>query len=284
MPGLCRRSAWCTERLGLYDEAEGFLEESAELSRRVLPRTNETQVRGLEQLAWIAYRREDWARSSEFAREALELRESLVGPDDPALADPLNLLGTAAFWMDDMDASLHYYNRALALLDAAGNEEQLLEKARTLNHLGIVYAYIGQNDEAEAAYLASLDLRLRLFDARHPRIGAAKANLAAFYHGTADFDAARKFAGEALEIDRAVLGDEHVDVAHDLALLAGISNEIGITKPPSAMPANRRKRGGPPSAGSIRAMAARSTSWQLRRCNWAGWTRRWQRRRRATPY
>lgn len=215
------------ERLGLYDEAEGFLEESAELSRRVLPRTNETQIRGLEQLAWIAYRREDWARSSEFAREALELRESLVGPDDPSLAEPLNHLGTAAYWMDDMDASLRYYHRALALLNAASDEEQLIEKARTLNHLGIVYAYIGRSDDAEEAYLASLDLRLSLFDARHPLIGAAKANLAAFYHGRADFETARTFATEALEIDRAVLGDEHVDVAHDLGLLAGISSGLG---------------------------------------------------------
>lgn len=213
------------EQLGLYDEAQRFLEEGAELNRKVLPRMNETQIAGLEKLAWIYYRREDWPRAAELAAEALALRESLVGTDDPSLGESINLLGTVSYWQDDFDATLAYYHRALEVLQ--GDEEWIvLERAQTLNHLGITYAYLGRSEEAEKSYLESLRLRLAILEPNHPRIGAAKANLAAFYHGINEFGKSRELALEALAIDRAVLGDNHADVAFDLNLLAAISVEM----------------------------------------------------------
>lgn len=214
------------ERLGLYDEAERLLEEGADLSRRALPRGNDTQVATLEELAWIHYRREDWDRAAELASEALAIRESLVGPDDPSLSEALNQLGTIAFWRDDMDATLAYYNRALSILED-DDEFVLRERAKTLNHLGITYAHLGRDEEAERSYLESLEMRLELYEDGHPRIGAAKANLASFYLGKDRPVRARPYAEDALEIDRAVLGEHHADVAFDLGLLAAVHTQLG---------------------------------------------------------
>jgi serine/threonine-protein kinase len=214
------------ERLGLYEPARSHLEQSIELYRNDVPGAGEIMAENLEELAWIHYRGEDWAAADAAAQEALALREASVGPHDPSLARVLNHLGTIAFWRDDLEATLGYYDRALALLDA-GNSEVLKDRATTLNHLGITYDYVGRDDEAERAYIESLDIRLGLYGENHPDTATATANLAAYYANHKDWDRAAEFSAKALQVDRAMLGNEHADVAYDLELLAAIERGRG---------------------------------------------------------
>ena len=214
------------ERLGLYEPARGYLEQSIDLYRNEVPDAEQITIDNLEELAWIYYRSEDWDKADAAANEALERREAQVGTDDPSLAKVLNHLGTIAYWRDDFDATLAHYNRALAVLIDDDDETRAL-RATTLNHLGITYDYIDRNAAAEQAYLESLRIRLDLYGENHPDTGTAVANLGSFYFNQNNMDRAEEFAKRALTIDRAMRGDEHADVAHDLNLLAGIERVRG---------------------------------------------------------
>jgi tetratricopeptide (TPR) repeat protein len=53
------------------------------------------------------------------------------------------------------------------------------------------------------------------------------ANLAAYYANHKDWDRAAEFSAKALQVDRAMRGDEHANVAYDLELLASIERGRG---------------------------------------------------------
>ena len=212
------------ERLGLYEPARDYLEQSIELYRNEVPDAEDITIDNLEELAWIYYRSENWDKAAAAANEALARREIRVGTQDPSLARVLNLLGTIAYWRDDFDATLMHYRRALALLDGSNDETSAL-RATTLNHLGITYDFLDQKAEAEEAYLASYQIRMDLYGENHPDTGTAVANLGAYYFNAKDLEQAAEFAEKALSIDRAMHGNEHADVAFDLNLLARIEQE-----------------------------------------------------------
>ncbi|NOX69242.1 MAG: serine/threonine protein kinase [Gammaproteobacteria bacterium] len=214
------------ERLGLYDSARHYLEQSIDLYRNDVPDAEEITLQNLEELAWIYYRSEDWDKADATAREALARREALVGAEDPSLTRVLNHLGTIAYWRDDFDDSIAYYKRALELLHGKEEATQAM-RAKSLNHLGIVYDSVNRTPEAERVYRESLHIRLALYGEKHPDSATALANLGAFYFNQDDLEQAAEFAERALAVDRAIYGTVHADVAYDLTVLASVERSRG---------------------------------------------------------
>ncbi|MEL6215913.1 MAG: tetratricopeptide repeat protein, partial [Pseudomonadota bacterium] len=222
------------QRLGLYKDAQSLMEEAVMLNRQHRAADDPLFIDSLDELAWLHYRSENWQAALETAQESLELQRNANGGNDgPEMARTLNHLGTITYYLDDYDASLNYYQRAL---DAFAEEQwrDSEDRGTTLNHLGIVYATLSRFEESEAAYLESLDIRLRTLGDDHPDTATAYANLGAFYANTEQWEKAREVGLKGLAIDRKTKGDEHVDVAFDLGLLGAI--ELGVNQPEAALP------------------------------------------------
>ncbi len=222
------------QRLGLYKDAQSLMEEAVMLNRQHRAADDPLFIDSLDELAWLHYRSENWQAALETAQESLELQRNANGGNDgPEMARTLNHLGTITYYLDDYDASLNYYQRALnALADEQWRDSE--DRGTTLNHLGIVYATLSRFEESEAAYLESLDIRLRTLGDDHPDTATAYANLGAFYANTEQWEKAREVGLKGLAIDRKTKGDEHVDVAFDLGLLGAI--ELGVNQPEAALP------------------------------------------------
>ena len=214
------------ERLGLYDDARGLMEEAVLLNRRVLSPQEPRYIDALNELSWLHYRREDWPAARQLAEEALALQRTASGGDTPEMGRSLNQLGTIAYYLDDYDGSIGYYRRALAALAAPEWRDSDL-RGTTLNHLGIVYATLSRYAEAEEVYVESLEIRRRVLGEDHPDTATAYVNLGALYANMNRWEEAVENANRGLEIDRRTKGEDHVDVAFDLNLLGSIELQRG---------------------------------------------------------
>lgn len=211
------------ERLGDYDSAQRFLEEGVALRRSLNEADREGLIVGIENLAWLYYHREDWTSASASAREALAMREAEYGPEDPSLASVLNHLGTISYWLDDTDACLDYYHRALSLL--GGDADDLIhDRIVTMNNLAITYDHLGEYDKAETFYSDSLATRIEHYGPDHAIVGIAQTNMGTFYRNAKKWNKAIEHLNAGLRISRKTKGDTHEEVAFALHMLARTYN------------------------------------------------------------
>ncbi|HYU34031.1 MAG TPA: tetratricopeptide repeat protein [Thermoanaerobaculia bacterium] len=157
--------------------------------------------------------------------EALEIRERLLGKEDPEVAETLVRLGALAHLSGKGDA-VALFRRALAIREARfGGEHQ--EVADVLNKLGVALAARGRFDEAEAALSRSLALEERLWGKDDPRVAKVLHNLSgiALHRGrTAE---AERLLSRALAIREKALAADDPDLAGSLEALALVRRKQG---------------------------------------------------------
>ncbi len=112
-----------------------------------------------------------------------------------------------------------------ALARLLGEQELLCSydaeaRARSLNALGCLYQDDGFNDKAFEYKKKALDIRRRLFGAKHPLVAESYNNVASAYLAKQEFQKALDCMMKSLEIVRDAYGENHRDVA-------GAYNNIG---------------------------------------------------------
>src|SRR5262249_55212455 len=95
-------------------------------------------------------------------------------------------------------------------------KDQPLVAAAIHHTLGNTYIGLGRLDEAEREIRAALKTRIALLGHEHIDVAESLAALADLYQARADYDAAVKANGEALDIRRKLLGDQHPLIAKSL--------------------------------------------------------------------
>ncbi|MEX2530548.1 MAG: serine/threonine-protein kinase [Gemmatimonadota bacterium] len=149
-----------------------------------------------------------YAEAEPLAREALELREAALGPDDPDLPAAYNTLG----WI--LHQVGNHAEAAPVLVQAVETGRRLHPEghpilARALNDLGVNLEARGDYTAAEAAYLESLEMRRRLLDAGDVGTAVTASNLSVVRYRRADYPGAVATAREAHEAFSEALGPDH---------------------------------------------------------------------------
>ncbi len=171
------------------------------------PRTASTQ----QAIAAILQAQGHFTEALNYARDALAMRERLEGPDSPALAPMLTVIGGALFQQGHHDDAIASLRRGLAVLAGCDpGDERLLAV-----HLDLGRALHRQGDSAGAlaSFQANLDgARTRLGE-DHPRIASTLNAIGQVHYSTGNFAAALDHYKQALDLRQRTLGTDHWQTA-----------------------------------------------------------------------
>ncbi|PZF82335.1 tetratricopeptide repeat protein [Jiangella anatolica] len=155
---------------------------------------------------------------------ALELAESVVGPDAVELVPLLNGIGVVGKYHGDFDEAEAAYCRALAILDSADTSLDLLRAGLLHNIAGLAHA-CGDATAAEPIARDGIALRRRLAGDRSPELAADLAAFAAILVDLDRLTEAHTILTEVLERYEEV--HDHLEVAVTLHNLGSLEHRSG---------------------------------------------------------
>jgi tetratricopeptide (TPR) repeat protein/putative methionine-R-sulfoxide reductase with GAF domain/CheY-like chemotaxis protein len=152
---------------------------------------------------------------------ALAIWEKALGPEDPELAQSLNILAELYRVQGQYAKAEPLYKRALSIREKALGPEDP-ELAWSLNNLALLYYNQGQYAKAEPLYRRALTIWEKTLGPEHRNVAQSLNNLAELYRAQGQYAKAEPLCQRALSIREKTLGPEHPDVAtslNDLAVL-----------------------------------------------------------------
>ncbi len=197
----------------------GRFKRADQIYQRTLRRLTVAQERSLHELATLYHNmgglehaRNRPGRAEPLARKAVQIRRSLIGPNDPAVAEDEVALGAILDARYKHLAARRLYLRALKIFRAhpAGRRYDL---AVTLNNLGASYHTTGDLERARPYYEEALKIKKRLFGSRHVDVALTMNNLALLCQARQDWERAEALLHGALAIFRGSLSARHPKLA-----------------------------------------------------------------------
>ncbi len=158
------------------------------------------------------------------ARIALEAARTIHGPDQPATARSLNLLGILLNESGEFAEARDLLEEALAI-QSRGEEDANL--GSILANLGMVYRGLGQREDARDRLERALAIHRKAFGDGHPAVAADLGNLATLERELGDPARALEYLRPTVEIARHLYGDGHPETARALTNVAGLLREVG---------------------------------------------------------
>lgn len=131
--------------------------------------------------------------------KALELRQHVLPPNDPKVADSLFYFGANQFWLGHLDVAERYYERAIAI-ERTLPFEQAGQLPYMLLDLGTMPSYAADHARAERAIVEARDLFIRHLGPNHVTVAYALQRLALLQLDHDDLDAAERGLAEAAAI------------------------------------------------------------------------------------
>lgn len=133
---------------------------------------------------------------------ALELRQQVLSPRDPKVADSLFYFGANQIWLGHLEVAEQYYERAIAI-ERTLPFEQAGQLPYMLLDLNVFARYRNHPDASERVITEALDLFSRHLGADHVTVAFAKQRLGSIQLARNRTAAARQLFEEALAILRA---------------------------------------------------------------------------------
>jgi CHAT domain-containing protein/Tfp pilus assembly protein PilF len=153
------------------------------------------------------------------AIQALAIREKLLGPMHPDVAESLNNLAAVYEAQSAFEKAEPLHMRALAIREKVLGPMHL-DVAESLNNLAFLYHVQCAYPKAEPLYVRALEIREKVLGPMHPDVAQSLNNLALLYWDQGMYPKTEPLYVRALEIREKVLGPMHRDVAQSLNNLA----------------------------------------------------------------
>jgi CHAT domain-containing protein/tetratricopeptide (TPR) repeat protein len=160
------------------------------------------------------------------AKKAISIREEILGPDHPKVAQCLNRLSEIHKSLGEYETALLLCKRALAIrqkkLDAFHPAV-----AQSLNQMGAIYRSLGKYAKAAPLYKRALTIRRKTLGPDHPNVAKSLNNLAVLHRVLGNYQKAEALCRLSLDIHEKHYGPEHPHVAKSLNNLAAIFRVAG---------------------------------------------------------
>ncbi|HTB15590.1 MAG TPA: tetratricopeptide repeat protein [Bryobacteraceae bacterium] len=169
-------------------------------------------------------------RATPLVENALSIRRSVLGAENPEVAESLDHSGYVAFEKGDLAGAEKSLRDAVAMQRKLLGSDRL-EVTESLSNLAMVLRYKetkDANSESEQHYREALATRRKLLRRDDPAIAQSLNNLAmVLYANERDYAAAEPLFREAIEMNRRLLGEEHPEVSTNLNNLALMLRDQG---------------------------------------------------------
>ena len=210
--------------LGNYREGIPPAEEAVKIAKRKASPLRLASY--CDNLGWLYHLQGRYAEAVPLFKQALTLRQELLGDRHLDVGSSLNNLAALYDSQGRYEEAEPLYQQALAL-----SQELLGDRhpsvATSLNNLAGLYESQGRYEEAEPLYQQALALRQELLGDRHPDVASSINNLAWLYKSQGRYEEAEPLYQQALALRQELLGDRHPDVASSINNLAWLYKSQG---------------------------------------------------------
>ena len=172
-------------------------------------------------LGTVYYDLGEYTSAETMHRQALEVRETLLGNAHPNVAKSLTDLGNVLERQDKLAEAEMMLHKALAMRKKLLGDEHP-DVATSLSGLAWVLNRQDKLAEAEAMQRETLAMRKKLLGDEHPSVATSLNDLAWVLNRQGKLAEAEAMDREALAMRKKLLGDEHPDVARSLDYLAWV--------------------------------------------------------------
>jgi eukaryotic-like serine/threonine-protein kinase len=206
--------------------AREILDSSAAKIRRELQGQPEVQAAMMDTMGRVYYRLGLYTSALPLLKDALEIRQRILGREHPETAATMNNLAQVLHGKGDFAAAEGFYRDALTIRRKVFGENSP-EVAASLNNFGLFLKDKGDFEAAESYLRQSLSLRRALFGAIHTDVAETLNELGVVLKQKGSFAAAEPLYREALEMRRKLLGEDHPSVAESINNLATLLDSMG---------------------------------------------------------
>ena len=168
----------------------------------------------------------EYEQALPLARDAYQIRDSLLGPKHPDTLESLSNLGWIERDLGHLAAAEQHLSTAIRLREETLGANHP-DRAYSLNVLGWIYVNASDYRQAETAFRAGREILSHWRDERPEDWAMNLTNLSLVRREQGDLDEAEQLAQEAVELRRKLLGEQHSDTILSLNNLADILQKRG---------------------------------------------------------
>ncbi len=188
---------------------------------------NQAEIKSVES-AYLLFKaarylleRAQYSQAESLYRQALAIREQVLGQEHPDVAESLNGLGELYDHQGKYAQAESVYQQALALRERAlGSQHPYV--AESLNNLGELYYHQGKYAQAESVYQQALAIREQVLGPQHLDVAESLNDLGVLYFYQSKYTQAEPLYQRALAIREQELEPQHPDIATSLNNLGGL--------------------------------------------------------------
>jgi tetratricopeptide (TPR) repeat protein len=179
-----------------------------------------------ELASWYVDVQGSFAKAEPLCRQALAMRQQLLGKEHPHVATSLSNLAELYRSEGCYEEAEPLFRQVLAMRQKLLGKEHP-DVAASLNNLAFLYTSQGRYEEAEPLFQEALAMHQQLLGKEHPHVATSLNNLAELYRSEGRYEEAEPLFREALAIFQQLLGKEHPHVATSLNNLAELYRSEG---------------------------------------------------------
>ena len=161
----------------------------------------------------------EYAKAEPLLKEALRIRQKVLGSEHPYTANSLNNLGELYQAMGEYANAEPLLQEALLIRQKVLGPEHR-DTAQSLNNLAVLHEAMGEYAKAEPLFQEALQIFQKVLGPEHRETATILNNLGELYRAMGEYAKAELRYQEALRIRKKVLGPEHPDTAVSLSNLA----------------------------------------------------------------
>jgi eukaryotic-like serine/threonine-protein kinase len=206
--------------LGLYHQAQPYLEKALATQRRLLGSDNPDTLHTIDQLSRDLERQGQFPEAEKLARESLDDRRRTLGPDArDTLASMYQL--AAVILVEGHYAEAEKMNREVVDLARRVLGPEHPDTLRYMSNVALAVADQYREAEAEQIYRQLFDMQRRVLGPEHPDTLITMTTLARTISEQGKFAEADQLLRATIDIKRRVFGPEHSETLwsmHDLGI------------------------------------------------------------------
>lgn len=216
---------YASTSVGDYVNAIDAYNEALRLCKRIDPISkNVAFINGC--LSLIFYKSKDFEEAIKFGKEALEIKEIVIGKENTDYLFTLEFLANCYYDKEDFGQASSLFSEVLKIREKISGKEDL-DYALSLASLANCHVYLGDNIQAIDLYTKALTIRERTQGKENLGYAAILNLIAHCYFDLGDYDQAGRSFSEVLRIKEKISGKEDLDYAQSLKNLAYCYSLLG---------------------------------------------------------
>ena len=212
-------------RLGRYDDAEALVQKAHSERLAALGPSHPDVAETLFELAEVEIGRAEFGKAADLYRQSLFIRRGALSPTSSRIASTLNRLGWALANLGDIDASRAVLEDSISVYRTS--EQAMADIGDPLSNLSQVERLSGNLARAETLAREALDIRSRLLEPGHTKLGESYNNLAVVLDDLGRREEAAEYYERAIRVQETIYGRDSEFVAASLSNLGITLRDLG---------------------------------------------------------